>query len=250
MFMKNLILIFLFIPSFVFSQKFSFDVNTNQGYIETIYIREDNKVFKISETIDEIYVFSSDSLAKNYLQTLDQNIIPRKKYQLGETAIFLHSASSIDYYTNDTPSGSSGQIKSINDLIFTYAPNYSWNKNSGVVGKLTQIGNNKITYWTTAGYTERGKYRGKIKSFGNKQFKYEGWSSWGEKVGMVGRLTSIGTITINYYETDYDKGYKGKIKSIGAVKFIFFGETFNNKKANIVGKFKERTGQDERLIIH
>ena len=95
-------------------------------------------------------------------------------------------------------------IKSINDLRFTYAPDYSWNKNSGVVGKLTQIGNIKITYWTDAGYTERGKYRGKIKSFGNKEFKYEGWSSWGEKVGMIGRLKSLGTLKINYYQTDYD----------------------------------------------
>jgi len=119
--MKNLIAIFLFIPSFLFSQEFSFDVNTNEGYIEIIYILDNNKVFKISETIDEIYVFSSDSIAKNYLQTLNHNIIPKNKYQLGLTTIFLNSVSSVDYYTNDSPSGSSGQIKSINDLIFTYA---------------------------------------------------------------------------------------------------------------------------------
>ena len=67
---------------------------------------------------------------------------------------------------------------------------------------------------------------------------------------MVGRLTSIGPIIINYYETDYDKGYKGKLKSIGTVKFMYYGETTNNKKANIVGKFKQQVGQDERLIIY
>ena len=248
--MKELILMFLFIPSFLYSQEFSFEVDTNEGSIDKIFLLDKNKIFKISETIDEIYIFSSDSLAKNYLQTLDQSIIPRRKFQVGETTLFLNSAASVDYYTNDTPSGSSGQIKAINDLIFTYAPDYSWNKNSGVVGKLTQIGNNKVTYWTDAGYTERGKYRGKIKSFANLHFKYEGWSSWGEKAGMVGKLTSIGTVKINYYETDYDKGFKGKLKSIGAIKFIYFGETFNNKKANIVGKFKQQTGQDVRLIIH
>ncbi len=109
-------------------------------------------------------------------------------------------------------------------MTFTYAPDYSWNINSGIVGKLTQIGNHKITYWTSAGYAEKGKYRGKIKSFGNKQFEYEGWSSWGEKAGMVGRVTSVGTITIKYYDTDYDQGYKGKLKSIGAVKFVYLEE--------------------------
>ena len=116
MFMKNLILIFLFIPYFLFSQEFSFEINTNEGYIKIIYLLDNNKVFKISETIDEIYVFSSDSLAKNYLKTLNQNIIPKNKYQVGETTIFLNSVTSIDYYTNTTPSCSSGQIKSINDL--------------------------------------------------------------------------------------------------------------------------------------
>ncbi len=249
-FMKNVIFIFLLIPSFLFSQEIGFDVNTNEGNIEIIYILDSNKVFKISETIDEVYIFSSDSLAKNYLQTLDQNRIPKNNYQLGETTIFLNSVSSIDYYTSDSPSGLSGQIKSINNLIFTYAADYSWNKNSGIVGELTQIGKTKITYWKAAGYAEKGKYRGKIKSLGNKQFKYEGWSSWGEKAGMVGKLISIGKIKINYYETDYDRGFKGKLKSIGAVKFIYFGETFNHKKANIVGKFKEQIGQDGRLIIH
>ena len=200
MFVKNLILIFLFIPYFLFSQEFSFEINTNEGYIEIIHLLDNNKVFKISETVDEIYVFSSDSQAKNYLKTLNQNIIPKNKYQVGETTIFLNSVTSIDYYTNTTPSGSSGQIKSINDLIFTYAPDYDWNKNSGIIGELTQIGNTKITYWITAGYAEKGKFRGKIKSFGNKQFKYEGWSSWGEKTGMVGEITSIGTIKIYYYK--------------------------------------------------
>lgn len=248
--MKNLILIFLFIPSLLLSQKFRFDVNTDQGYIETIYILDGNKVFNISETIDEIYLFSSSSLAKNYLQTRDQNIIPKKKYQVGGTTIFINSAASIDYYTNNTPSGSSGQIKSINNLIFTYAPKNSWNKNSGVVGKLSKIGNNKVTYWTASGYTQKGRYRGKIRSFGSKQFTYESWSRWGEKAGMVGRITSIGPIKINYYETDYDKGYKGKLKSIGTVKFIYFKDTYNNRKANIIGKFKQQKGQDRRLIIH
>tara|TARA_B110001452_G_scaffold33543_1_gene25989 strand:- start:809 stop:997 length:189 start_codon:yes stop_codon:yes gene_type:complete len=60
-------------------------------------------------------------LAKSYLKTLNQNIIPKNKYKLGETTIFLNSITSIDYYTNATNSGSSGQIKSINNLIFTYA---------------------------------------------------------------------------------------------------------------------------------
>lgn len=248
--MKNLILIFLFIPFSLFSQELSFDVNTDEGYIETIYILDGNRVFKISQTIDEIYLFSTGSLAKNYLQTRDQNIIPKTKYQVGETTIFINSAGSVDYYTNNTPSGSSGQIKSINNLIFTYTPNNSWNENSGVVGKLSKIGNIKVTYWTASGYTEKGRYRGKIKSFGSKQFKYEGWSSWGERVGMVGRLISIGSIKTKYYETDYDKGYKGKLKSIGTVKFMYYGETTNNKKANIVGNFKQRVGQDERLIIY
>lgn len=248
--MKNIILIFLFITSYLYSQELSFDVNTDEGYIEFVYILDGNKVFKISETIDEIFLFSTDSLAKNYLQTRDQSIIPKKKYQVGETTIFINSVASVDYYTKNTPSGSSGQIKSINDLILTYIPNHIWNENSGVVGKLSKIGNVKVTYWTTSQYTEKGRYRGKIKSFDSKQFKYEGWSSWGEKAGMVGRLTSIGTIKINYYETDYDKGYKGKIKSIGTVKFMYFGKTYNNSKANIVGKFKQQLGEDERLIIH
>jgi hypothetical protein len=66
---------------------------------------------------------------------------------------------------------------------------------------------------------------------------------------MVGRITTIGTVKINYYDTDYDKGYKGKIKSVGTIKFSYFGETSNNKKANIVGKFKFRTGQDTKKRI-
>ncbi len=194
--MKNLISIFLFIPSFLFSQEFSFEIDTNQGFIENMYILDDNKVLKISETIDEIYIFRSESVAKDYLQTLNNNFIPKIKYQLGTTTMFLDTVVSVDYYKNNTPSGSSGQIKSINNLTFTYVPNYSWNKNSGIVGKLSQIGNNKITYWTSAGYTEKSKYRGKIRSFGSKKFKYESWSNWGEKAGMVGRIISIDKIKL------------------------------------------------------
>jgi hypothetical protein len=248
--MKHLILVLFCLPFFVFSQDLRFEINTPQGFIENTYIIDDNTVIKISETIDEIYVFRSHAIAKSYLQTLNASMIPKIKFELQETSIFIDSVVSVDYYTNKTPSGSTGQIKSINNMLFTYAPDYSWNVNSGIVGKLTQIGNNKITYWTSAGYAEKGKYRGKIKSFGDKQFEYEGWSSWGEKAVMVGRVTSVGTITIKYYDTDYDQGYKGKLKSIGAVKFVYFGETFNNKKANIVGKFKLRTGQDKRFIVH
>ena len=67
---------------------------------------------------------------------------------------------------------------------------------------------------------------------------------------MVGKLIFIGTIKINYYETDYDRGYKGKLKSIGTVEFIYFRDTYENKKADIVGKFQKQIGQDERLIIY
>ena len=35
--------------------------------------------------------------------------------------------------------GSYGNIKSINNIVFTYANNNSWNNRSGVTGKLTKI---------------------------------------------------------------------------------------------------------------
>ncbi|AUC15502.1 hypothetical protein BTO06_10275 [Tenacibaculum sp. SZ-18] len=248
--MRILNVLILIIPSLLMCQEFSFDVNTNEGFIESVYILDGNRVIKISESIDEIYQFKSSSRAKDFLQNRDYSSIPKNKYQVGETTIFMNSVSSVEYYTSNTSSGLSGQIKSINNLTFTYAPDNSWNKNSGVVGKLTKIGNVSITYWTSAGYTERGRYRGKIKSLGGRQFQYEGWSNWGEKARIVGKLTSIGKLKINYYETDYDRGYKGKLKSIGKVKFVYYGETRTNSKANIVGKFKQRLGKDLRLTIH
>ncbi len=206
--------------------------------------------FDISKTIDEIYIFSTAIQAKKFFLNINQIDKPENIFQLGGTNVYVDTVVSVSYYTNNSYSGSFGQVKTINGLDFTYTSNSSWNKNSGVEGKISKVGNKKITYWTDAGYTERGNYRGNIKSFGTKQFKYEGWSSWGEKAGMVGQLINLGDLKIDYYDTDYDIGYKGKLKSIGNVKFIYFDNSYNNKKANIVGKFKERTGQDRRFIIN
>ena len=42
--------------------------------------------------------------------------------------------------------GSYGNIKSINNIVFTYANNNSWNNRSVVTGTLTKIGNTIIIY--------------------------------------------------------------------------------------------------------
>ena len=246
----KLFLIILFIPSFVFSQEFGFKIHSSMRSPGTIYLRDVNKIFRISSSIDAVYVFRTSDEAKMYLNTLHDDKIPRISYQIGSIRIYVHELKSVNYYMNNSPLGSIGDIKSINNLVFTYANNSSWNSRSGVVGKLTKIGDTKITYWTASGYTEKGQYRGKIKSVGNKLFMYEMWTSYGEKIGIVGNLIKVGSIKINYFETDYDKGFQGNLKSIGDLKFSYFNETYNNKKANIVGKFKEQTGQDPRIIIY
>ncbi len=248
--MKKLIFTLILIPSFLFCQDFSFEVDYHEGTIEKTLLLENNMLFEISGTIETIYIFSSNSIAKEYLVTSDESLKPKKIFHIGETILYADAPSSVDYYINKSTSGAVGQIKSIDNISFTYAPDYSYNRYAGVVGKLSKVGNIKISYWTDGGYTESGKYRGKIKSLGDKQFKYEGWSSWGDKVGMVGKINAIGPLQIKYYDTDYDTGFKGKIKSIGAVQFSYFRDTYNNKKANIVGKFKQQTGHDSRLLIH
>jgi hypothetical protein len=243
--MKYLIFVIYLIPSLLFSQGIRFHVNYDEGSIEKTFLLEKNMLFNTSGTIKEIYIFSSNSIAQKYLTTLDQSIKPKKKYNIGKTTLFLDSIVSISYYTYDTPSGSNGQIKSINNTTFTYNTDNSFYKNAGVVGEISKIGGIEIRYYTDAGYA-----RGKIKSLGNKIFKYEAWSSWGEKAGMVGEITSIGIIKINYYDTDYDIGFKGKLKSIGSIQLIYFDDKYENRKANIVGKFKQQYGNDSRLIIN
>jgi len=56
--MKHLILVILLIPSLLFSQDFRFQVDYDEGSIEQTFLLENNKLFNISGTIDEIYVFS------------------------------------------------------------------------------------------------------------------------------------------------------------------------------------------------
>ena len=247
--MKKLIFLFLFSSYLLDAQTFSFDVDTEEGYIESVFILEDNIVYKISKAIDEIYIFNADSSAQLFIQIPERFIAPKKKFQLGGADVYVESAVSVEYYKTNSYWGASGQIKSINGLEFTYAPDNSYNRNAGVVGKLAGVGKTKVTYWVDAGYTERGKYRGKIKSLGARKFDYEGWSSWGEKAGMVGRLIRLGELKIGYYDTDYALGYKGKIESIGEVEFTYYRDSYENKRADIVGKFKLQTGYDERLII-
>ena len=244
--MKHLILVILLIPTILFSQDHRFQIDYNEGSIKKTFLIENNKLFKISGTIEEIYIFSSNSIAKEYLTNLDQSLKPRIKYRIGKTTLFVDSAESISYYSINTPSGSIGQIKSINNITFTYLSKASFNQNAGVVGELSKIGNIKVNYYTDLA---KGKHRGKIKYLGNKKFNYQPWSTWGEKAGIVGELTSIGNMKINYYDTDYAIGFKGKLKSIGNVKFTYFLDKAENRIAGIVGKFKQQTGKDSRLII-
>lgn len=247
---RKLFLIVLLIPTYVFSQEFGFKISYTMGSPESLYLMDDNRVYKITSTIDEIYVFKTGEQAKIYMKNINLNILPPINYQIGNAKIHLHESNSVTYYMNDSNLGSQGNIKSINDIVFTYANNSSWNNRSGVTGKLTKIGNTPITYHTASGYTEKGGYRGKIKSVGDKNFIYEGWTGYGEKIGIVGKLIKIGDVKINYYKTDYDKGFQGKLKSIGAVKFNYFIENAINKKAGIVGKFKDQTGKDSRIVIY
>ena len=248
--MKNLIYIILICPLIALGQEFGFKISSKIGSPESLYLMDDNRVYKITSTIDEIYVFKSEEEAKIYMSNINLNILPPINYQIGSTKIYLNELNSVNYYMNDSNLGSQGYIKSINDIEFTYANNNSWNNRSGITGKLTKIGNTPITYHTASGYTEKGQYRGKIKSVGHKNFIYEGWTSYGEKIGIVGKLIKIGDVEINYFETDYDKGFQGKLKSIGAVNFNYFIENTINKKAGIVGKFKDQTGKDSRIVIY
>ena len=247
---KKLFFIIFLIPTCIFSQEFGFKISDKMSSPESLYLMDDNRVYKISSTIDEIYVFKTDEQAKIYMNNIYSEMLPPINYQIGNVKIYLYELNSVTYYMIDSNLGSQGNIKSINDIVFTYANNNSWNNRSEVTGKLTKIGNTPITYHTASGYTEKGRYRGKIKSVGDKNFAYEGWTGYGEKIGIVGKLIKIGHVKIQYYETDYDKGFQGKIKSIGAVKFNYFLENAINKKANIVGKFKNQTGKDLRIVIY
>ena len=240
----------MLIPSVILGQDFGFDVDINSGSITSVLLREGSQVYKVSTKIEEIYFFTSVSEAKLYLQNPKRIDRPRKIVHLEGVSIYVDSIVSMDYYKVNYSYGKIGQIKSINNTVFEYVPDYNYNRSANIVGRLAKVGSNKITYFTQGGYGNKGEYLGKIKSFNAMNFKYEMWSSWGEKVGMVGKLINLGTLTIKYYETDYDVGYKGKLRSIGGIDFIYFKDNYNNRKANIVGRFKQRTGYDSRIVIY
>lgn len=252
--MKYIILLVLLIPGLSFSQEISFEIDNDNGSIKKTLLIEKNKLFNISDSgiIDDIFIFSSSALAKQYLNTLEESIIPRKKIKIGETTLFFDSYKSISYFTGryipgGVTSGSIGKVSAIDGLKFKYASDADFNKRGGISGKLTQIGTTKINYHVAA--SEKGKYRGKVKSIGNKKFTYEMYTAWADKAGYVGEVTSIGMLKIKYYDTDYDKKFKGKLKSIGKVLFKYYPETVTNTRAKLVGKFKEQTGEDKRFVI-
>ncbi len=248
--MKALLLLLFILPSMLYSQQIAFETDNEKGELTKTYLLEKSTLFIITDSVEAIYIFPSVEKAKEYLTTLDKSLQPKKHFKLSGTDLYVQDTKAVNYYTTTTPSGTVGQIKSVNGTTFTYANNSRYHRNADIIGRLTKIGNIKITYWTDAGHTEKGKYRGKLKSIGSIKFKYEGWTSWGEKAGMVGKITQVGKIQIGYYETDYDKGFKGKLKSIGKVTFSYFKDTFKNGKAGIVGKFREQNGKDDRIIIH
>ncbi|KJG37521.1 hypothetical protein UA32_12870 [Photobacterium angustum] len=248
--MRRLMLVLLFFPSLLLAKEYSFNVDFNRGDISTFFIAEGNKVYRITQSIDAIYIFNSHARAQSFVAQPNTRSKPSTAVNVGDTRVYVDKIDAIDYYTSNSMSGSAGQVKSINGLSFSYLSDSSTYKNAGVVGKLSKVGNTKVTYWVDAGYTVKGKYRGKIRTLGNQSFKYESWSSWGEKNGMVGKLISLGPINIDYYDTDYDLGYKGKLKSVGKVNFSYYRDTSTNQKANIVGKFKEQKGRDSRLTVY
>ncbi|WP_318500365.1 hypothetical protein [Photobacterium leiognathi] len=247
--MRKLLLVLLFLPSYLLAKEYSFNVDFNQGDISTYFVADGSNVYRISHTIDAIYIFNTRAQAQHFVSSPNNRSEPSTVVNIGDTSVYVDKIDAIDYYTSNSMYGSAGQVKSINGLSFSYLSDSSIYKNAGVVGKLSKVGNTKVSYWVDAGYTVKGKYRGKIRTLGNKSFKYESWSSWGEKNGMVGKLISLGAINIDYYDTDYDLGYKGKLKSVGKVNFSYYRDNSTNKKANIVGMFKEQKGTDPRLTV-
>ena len=252
--MKKLTFILSLLPYVLLSQDYAFEVDKDEGAIEYIYVLSDNNVFKISNSIDEVYIFNEESTAREYLKTLDEDLLPKDGFQDGGQdggiSIFIDNAIDVDYYTATNYYGSKGQIESINNITFTYVPDYSYNESKGTIGNLTSIGGLKITHIPAYSYNIKAGKAGKLESIGDKDFEYEPWSTWGEGVGMVGVPTKAGAIDIKYYETDYHDGFKGKVRSIGNIEFTYYGNTYTNKNADIVGKFESQTGNDTRLVVH
>ncbi len=110
------------------------------GSPESLYLMDDNRFYQISSTIDEIYFFKTGAQAKIYMNNIYLDILPPINYQIGNAKISCHELKTVTYYMNDNKLGSQGNIKSVNNIVFTDANNNSRNNCSGVTSKLTKIG--------------------------------------------------------------------------------------------------------------
>jgi len=93
--MRKLFLIVLLIPTYVFSQEFGFKISYTMGSPESLYLMDDNRVYKITSTIDEIYVFKTGEQARIYMKNINLNISPPINYQIGNAKIYLHESNSV-----------------------------------------------------------------------------------------------------------------------------------------------------------
>ena len=82
------------------SQSIGVQLDRNQGKIESIYVKKDNIIFKLDSSnsnIENIYVFSYDSLSERFFYDPIYDFRPRRKLQLhnGVNYTLTHTAALI-----------------------------------------------------------------------------------------------------------------------------------------------------------
>ena len=129
-FSVNLLVLSFFtcFQSSISSQNIGFEVDNNKGTIDNILLKENQIIFEISSTANEIkniYVFSNQSTADRFLRNPVFDLKPRRKMELHK-GVDLY----IDTYTN-----------------VDYAKNYTDNVRAEIVGSVVQIDDIKIEYF-------------------------------------------------------------------------------------------------------
>ena len=238
------------------AQSISFDIDYEDGIIKNSYLIKDNYVFKINNkgSIEAVYIFNNKSEAQDFIIDPRPPFEPRKRFNLNAgLMLYINTFESIDYcknYSNNSRAGIVGEICAIDDLKINYNLRIGNNSTIGIVGKLKSIGPYEIKYHINYSSNVRSGIVGKIKSIGNTELLYYDKYYSTNQGRYTGKLKQIGEIQIKYHESySTNKGFEGKLKSIGNTKFNYHKNYSTNNAMEIVGKFKNKEGQDARLFI-
>lgn len=252
--------ILLFSINNIFSQNIGIQIDRDQGFIESIFIKQGNMVFELDSSnsnIKNIYVFSEDSLSERFLRDPIYDLRPRNRVELHRgIKLYTKTYKSVEYaknYRQNTFSGIVGSVTKVDDIDIDYHLRIGDNRITGIVGKIKSINDIDISYHKNYSENQRGGYMGKIRGIDDISFKYHNKHTYSDLGNYVGKLKEVNGIKFKYnenYSGNINKGSVGKISEIGNFKIEYYKNYSSNSASGIVGKFKSIKGADNRVIVY